>query len=146
MGGTWGGRGGPVAPRDFAGGLPGCKEKDSQRYGLYLPGRKHGKESRTEIRVPANNIYEIVYEESENTTYRHILRERIDELPLCYHQNKIVRERPRATVQPYAIYFDGVSYSNNDTVTGLWLGGLVLSSVSFIAEIIIKRLQRNDQL
>ena len=29
---------------------------------------------------------------------------------------------------------------------GLWLGGLVLSSVSFIAEIIIKRLQRNDQL
>ena len=29
---------------------------------------------------------------------------------------------------------------------GLWLGGLVLSTVSFIAEIIIKRLQRNDQL
>ena len=28
----------------------------------------------------------------------------------------------------------------------LLVGGLVLSSVSFIAEIIIKRLQRNDQL
>ena len=28
----------------------------------------------------------------------------------------------------------------------LWLGGLVLSTISFILEIIIKRIQRNDNL
>ena len=27
---------------------------------------------------------------------------------------------------------------------GLWVGGLVLSTISFLLEIIIKRLQRND--
>ena len=50
-----------------------------------------------------------------------------DYLPPAYFQNPIVRSAREAGVNvlPLSLYLDGVPYSINDSVTGIWIGNLI---------------------
>jgi hypothetical protein len=61
------------------------------------------------------------------------------ELPPVYWQHPTVQENPDEPVYPIAFYLDGVSYSNTDTVLGLWLVNLV-TNVRYCMATIRKRM------
>ena len=48
-----------------------------------------------------------------------------NKLPPCYHSHPVVVANPQEPVFPYAIYMDGLPYSQEDGVLGIWLVNLL---------------------
>ena len=107
----------------------GRHEADEKLYGLSLPGiRKHDlhRSSRKMWCIPA---HEAIYEDlTSDRSYSLKLEEALEDggLPQSYLDNPVVTaEGDGRPVIPYALFFDGVPYTQTDSVVGFWLVSLL---------------------
>ena len=112
-------------------------------YILPVPGFAKG-EGRAKIPLLVIPPHEALEEAArQDPTSRTILREAVDDrtLPPCYYDNPLVAANPPGAgpLAPYSLFVDGVPYSNDDSVMGIWVLD-VLTDQRFLLGLLRKKL------
>lgn len=94
-------------------------------YELKVPGYPRSEAGRATMAVPMCPPHEAIEKEcEENPAMGVLLQEKAADLPRAYAANPVVRSSA-TPVLPLALYMDGVSYTNSDSVVGIWVINLI---------------------
>ena len=99
---------------------------------ISVPAYPRGGVGRGLLDLPLRAPHALLHDElRQNESVGFKLQEMVDNmvLPPCYFANPIVKASTAGSLPvPFALYCDGVQYSKNDSVIGLWLHNLVTES------------------
>ena len=85
------------------------------------------------IVLPGHEQVSKAYVDEDRTRLHEVLEAR--DLPPCYYNHRVVRENPNEEVWPFALYMDGVPYSQLDSVLGVWLVCVVTKKRFLVANV-----------
>ena len=100
---------------------------DKHTYKLQVPGHSKHDPGRTSLNLCVQPLHEMLLEEVQETPqYSRRLMDIIegDRMPPCYVEHRLFQESESPPF-PYAIYMDGVAYSQVDSVLAVWAYSLV---------------------
>jgi len=111
------------------------QDQAESNYDMVVPGQKRDEPGRASVKLSLRSPVEVMDEDIKaNASLSQLLDEAkvAQQLPAAYYTNPVVMENAEADVFPYAMFMDGVPYSNVDSVVGIWLVNMLTNTRSFL--------------
>ena len=112
------------------------KKDDGTIYKLGLPTMQRGQAVRSVHAMQCVPVHEALESTMVDDMPRRLAYAKAHSgLPRSYYDDPIVERYPGTDVYPFALYIDGVPYSNTDSVVGVWCANTLSNQRSLVATV-----------